>query len=62
MVEKFVAYVYFEGGFLFNIKESNCYDTHDEAVSFIKECEDNEDFLYGTIQKRFAKGEAQQTE
>ena len=57
MKEVYVGYVFFKHEF--TIEESTELDTYGEAVAFIEGCSDHPNFDYGTVEKRFRKGEAQ---
>jgi hypothetical protein len=62
MTECFVGVVYFNlNGRPFDFEMSEELETYDEAVAFIEGCSTNEHFDYGIVEKRFKKGEAQQS-
>lgn len=58
MIEKFVAIVYLnEHPLGFDISPE--FGTYQEALMYINNWSVNSDFDYGTVEKRFRKGEAQ---
>jgi len=57
MKEVYIGYVFYKDEW--TIEESTECDTYGEAVTFIESLSDHPKFDYGTVDKRFKKGEAQ---
>lgn len=63
LVERFVGVVMFMvEDELVDFEVSEPFETYGEAVGFIDGCKSSPEFAYGNVEKRFVKGEAQQSE